>query len=99
MSGSDVARKLTILARVIPSLQSTLPLTQGFKSVPTTTLIPEALSSLTSPESADEFTDRLVEFDGESDTLRADALKEGSVLRYVGVIDVKEGVIKADLQK
>ncbi|KAJ3491587.1 hypothetical protein NLI96_g584 [Meripilus lineatus] len=99
LSGSDVARKLAILTRTIPSLQSTIPLPQGFKSVPTTTLIPEALSSLTSPESADEFTNRLVEFDSESDKLREDALKDGAVLRYVGVIDVKEGIVKADLQR
>ena len=99
LSGSDVARKLTILARYIPSLQTTLPLPRGYKSVSTTTLIPEPLSSLTSPESADEFTNRLAEFDNDSNTLREDALKEGSVLRYVGVIDVKEGIIKADLQK
>lgn len=94
-----MARKLAILTRTIPSLQSTIPLPQGFKSVPTTTLIPEALSSLTSPESADEFTNRLVEFDSESDKLREDALKDGAVLRYVGVIDVKEGIVKADLQR
>ena len=42
---------------------------------------------------------RLPEFDTEFDTLRAEAQKEGKVLRYVGVIDVEKGVIKASLEK
>lgn len=42
---------------------------------------------------------RLPEFDAHFDKLRADAFKEGKVLRYAGVIDVSSGVIKADLEK
>lgn len=42
---------------------------------------------------------RLPEFDAEFDALRSEAQKEGKVLRYVGVIDVEKGVIKASLEK
>jgi homoserine dehydrogenase len=41
---------------------------------------------------------RLVDFDHEYDALRSAAAKEGKVLRYVGVIDVAAGVIKAALE-
>jgi len=100
LTGSDVARKLTILTRYIPSLRTIIPLPKGYESVLTTSLIPSELSSLTtSPSSADEFVHRLAEFDSNFDTMRSDALKEGSVLRYVGVIDVTAGLVKADLEK
>lgn len=42
---------------------------------------------------------RLPEFDGQFDKLRSEAQKEGKVLRYVGVIDVKARLIKASLEK
>ncbi|KAI0718770.1 aspartate kinase homoserine dehydrogenase [Cerioporus squamosus] len=76
LNGADVARKLTILSRFVPSLRSALP--SGYQSVSTKSLIP---------------------FDAHFDKLRADAFKEGKVLRYAGVIDVATGVIKADLEK
>jgi homoserine dehydrogenase len=38
-------------------------------------------------------------YDAEFDKLREEALKEGKVLRYVGVVDVKNRVIKASLEK
>ena len=31
--------------------------------------------------------------------MRAEAAKEGKVLRYAGVVDVQTGVIKADLER
>jgi homoserine dehydrogenase len=49
--------------------------------------------------SGDEFVKRLPEFDAHFDDLKKKALDEGNVLRYVGVIDVKKGEIKAELQK
>lgn len=42
---------------------------------------------------------RLPEFDGDYDKLNKEARAEGSVLRYVGVIDVKNKEIKASLEK
>ena len=42
---------------------------------------------------------RLPEFDGEFDKLREEAQREGKVLRYVGVVDVNTGEIKASLEK
>lgn len=100
LTGSDVARKLAILTRYVPSLRSVIPLPKGYESVPTKSLIPEQLSSLTtSPDSADEFVNRLADFDADFDNMRSTALKEGFVLRYVGVIDVAGGVVKASLEK
>ncbi|TFY80082.1 hypothetical protein EWM64_g3933 [Hericium alpestre] len=50
LNGADVARKLTILSRLIPSLRSALP--DGYKSVTTTSLVPEALKAVAT---GDEF--------------------------------------------
>ncbi|KAH8108790.1 homoserine dehydrogenase-domain-containing protein [Phellopilus nigrolimitatus] len=94
LNGADVARKLTILSRTIPTLRASLP--EGYKSVQTRSLVPTALDNLAT---GDEFMARLPEFDAEFDALRADAQKEGKVLRYVGVVDVENGVIKASLEK
>ncbi|KIP02410.1 hypothetical protein PHLGIDRAFT_112073 [Phlebiopsis gigantea 11061_1 CR5-6] len=94
LNGADVARKLAILARSIPSLQSTLP--EGYLSVSTRSLVPDALASVAS---GSEFVDRLSGFDAEYEKLRDEARAEGSVLRFVGVIDVETGIVKADLEK
>ena len=94
MNGADVARKLAILSRTIPALRSALP--EGYNSVETRSLVPKAIDGLAT---GSEFMSRLPEFDTEFDTLRAEAQKEGKVLRYVGVIDVEKGVIKASLEK
>ncbi|KAI0754299.1 aspartate kinase homoserine dehydrogenase [Daedaleopsis nitida] len=94
LNGADVARKLTILSRFIPSLRSALP--AGYQSVSTKSLVPPELDGI---ESGDEFIKRLPEFDAQFEKLRSDASKEGKVLRYAGVIDVLSGVIKADLEK
>lgn len=42
---------------------------------------------------------RLADYDAEFDQKRSEALQEGSVLRYVGVVDLEQGIVKADLQK
>ncbi|KAI0073778.1 aspartate kinase homoserine dehydrogenase [Panus rudis PR-1116 ss-1] len=97
LTGSDVARKLTILARFIPQLKDKVPLPAGYLSVPTTSLIPSAIASLNL--SADDFVKRLEDLDADFDTKRSEALKEGNVLRYVGVVDVEQGIVKADLVK
>jgi homoserine dehydrogenase len=101
LSGSDVARKLTILSRlvsIVPS--STLPalptLSEGYASLTTETLIPSALAGITS---GDEFVQKLAEHDDYFDDMRSAAEKEGKVLRYVGVIDRVGGVVKCGLEK
>ena len=45
-----------------------------------------------------EFIRRLPKFDAEFDKMRAEARKEGKVLRFVGVIDVDRQVVKAALE-
>ncbi|POY71803.1 putative Homoserine dehydrogenase, partial [Rhodotorula taiwanensis] len=99
LSGSDVARKLTILSRLVSVNPSTLPalpdLPEGYASLSTQTLIPSALSNIASGE---EFVAKLPEHDAEFDQLRSDAAKEGKVLRYVGLIDRETGTVKCGLE-
>ena len=92
LNGADVARKLTILSRFVPSLRAALP--NGYESVSTKSLIPPELEGIAS---GDEFIKRLPEFDAQFDELRADAFKESKVLRYAGVVAVASGLVKADL--
>ncbi|KAI0767961.1 homoserine dehydrogenase-domain-containing protein [Irpex lacteus] len=94
LNGADVARKLAILARSIPSLTTSLP--AGYASVSTRSLVPSALASVSS---GSDFVDRLSEFDKEFDEMRESAREEGMVLRFVGVVDVEGGVVRADLEK
>ncbi|KAJ8456040.1 hypothetical protein ONZ45_g18822 [Pleurotus djamor] len=94
LNGADVARKLTILSRLIPSLRSSLP--EGYQSVQIKSLVPSALESA---PTGDAFISGLPQFDAEFNQLREEASGSNSVLRYVGVIDVEKGVIKANLEK
>ncbi|CED84991.1 homoserine dehydrogenase [Phaffia rhodozyma] len=94
LSGVDVARKLTILSRQIPSLAKKLE--NGYASVPTKSLVPPVLENA---NTAAEYLDRLAEGDDFFDSLREEAEKEGKVLRYVGVIDGQTGEIKCSLEK
>ncbi|GLB42242.1 putative homoserine dehydrogenase [Lyophyllum shimeji] len=99
LNGFDVARKLTILSRTIQTGSHTptaLPALQSFASVQTKSLIPPALEGI---PTGDEFIARLPEFDAQFSQLRAEASAEGKVLRFVGVVDVVEGVVKAGLEK
>lgn len=89
-----MARKLTILSRHIPSLMHMLP--HGYVSVDTASLVPEALENIAT---GDEFLAKLPEFDAHFDQLRAEAAREGMVLRFVGVVDVAQKRIKAGLEK
>lgn len=93
LSGSDVARKLAILSRLVPELKDALP--QGYLSVPTHSLTPPPLADVASGE---EYVKRLPEFDVDYDKLNKEAFDAGSVLRYVGVIDVQKKEIKASLE-
>ncbi|KAJ3516487.1 hypothetical protein NLJ89_g1093 [Agrocybe chaxingu] len=100
LNGFDVARKLTILSRLISSAPSatpsTLPSLQSFASVQTASLIPPALEGIST---GDEFLKRLPEFDEEFAKLRVEASKENKVLRFVGVVDVANGQVRAGLEK
>ena len=76
LSGMDVARKLTILARE-------LGLEIGIGDFPVRSLVPDALKDC----SIDEFLDRLAEFDDEIDVLYREAVADGKKLRYVATLD------------
>jgi len=99
LNGFDVARKLTIVSRIISAFSNEptrLPELDSFLSVQTQSLIPAALEGIAT---GDEFMARLPEFDAEFNKLREDAAKENQVLRFVGVVDVENGVVKAGLEK
>lgn len=90
LNGLDVARKLTILAR-LTGLKVENP-----TSFPVQSLIPKELESC---QSGDEFVTRLPEFDGQMDKLKQEAAAEGKVVRFVGSIDVASGSVKVGLEK
>ena len=72
LSGMDVARKLTIVAREIG-----LPLVLG--DFPVQNLVPESLRGV----SLEEFLERLPEYDDALDAMYRGAREDGRVLRYV----------------
>lgn len=90
LNGLDVARKLTILAR-IAGLKVESP-----TSFPVQSLIPSALESCSS---GDEFMEKLPNHDDEMDKLKSDAAKAGKVLRFVGSIDVPSKKVKVGLEQ
>lgn len=90
LNGLDVARKLTILAR-LAGLKVESP-----TSFPVQSLIPSELESCSS---GDEFLARLPEFDGQMDQLKGDAEKKGKVIRFVGSVDVPNGKVKVGLEE
>lgn len=90
LNGVDVARKLVILARLVGlEIAST-------DSFPVQSLIPAELESA---RSAEEFLERLPEFDGSMDEVKNEAVKEGKVVRFVGSIDVGSKAMKVGLEK
>ncbi|GAM39462.1 hypothetical protein TCE0_034r11032 [Talaromyces pinophilus] len=94
LNGMDVARKLTILAR-IAGLEVESP-----DSFPIESLIPAELASLpATSEGVTEFMTRLHEFDGQMATLKEEAEKAGKVVRYVGSVDVGKKEVKVGLQQ
>lgn len=88
LSGMDVARKVVILARECG-------LDLELENVPIQSLVPEPLRDVAS---ADEFMARLPEFDVEMTARVADAAARGEKLRYVGVVDVKNGTGAVELR-
>ncbi|KAH9834709.1 Homoserine dehydrogenase [Teratosphaeria destructans] len=90
LNGLDVARKLTILARL-----AGLPV-ESPTSFPVQSLIPKDLESVSS---GDEFLGKLPQFDQQMDDLKESATKEGKVVRFVGSIDVPSKQVKVGLEK
>ena len=76
LSGTDVGRKLVILARE-------MGLTLGLEQVQIESLVPESLRE----GSIEDFLARLPEHDAHMAKLFQKANSRGEVLRYVGVID------------
>ena len=76
LSGMDVARKLTILARE-------LGLDIGIGDFPVRSLVPEALQDCT----IEEFLERLPEYDEEMKALYRKAAADNKQLRYVATLD------------
>lgn len=90
LNGLDVARKVTILARI-----------SGFNvesptSFPVESLIPKQLESV---ESSDEFMQKLPEFDGVIQKVKDAALAENKVLRFVGKVDFKNNKVSVEIGK
>lgn len=89
LNGMDVARKLTILARLAGLM------VEGPSGFPVQSLIPQELEAV---GSADEFMSRLSEFDGVMEAYKEQAAKAGKVVRYLGVIDVTKREVKVGLE-
>ncbi|KAI1482114.1 homoserine dehydrogenase-domain-containing protein [Daldinia eschscholtzii] len=89
LNGLDVARKLTILARL-----AGLPV-ESPTSFPVQSLIPKELESVAS---GDEFLQRLPEFDSQMEESKSAAEKQGKVVRFVGSIDVGTKAVKVGLE-
>ncbi|KAK3303466.1 homoserine dehydrogenase-domain-containing protein [Chaetomium strumarium] len=90
LNGLDVARKLTILARL-----AGLPV-ESPTSFPVQSLIPKELETVAS---GDEFLEKLPVFDAQMEETKAEAEKEGKVVRFVGSIDVATKQVKVGLEK
>lgn len=90
LNGLDVARKLTILARI-----AGLPV-ESPTSFPVQSLIPNELETCSS---GDEFMEKLPQYDSQMEKVKEEATKEGKVVRFVGSIDVASKQVKVGLEK
>ena len=90
LNGLDVARKLTILAR-IAGLKIESP-----TAFPVQSLIPKELESC---KSGDEFMEKLPQYDDEMEKVKAAAEKSGKVVRFVGSIDMAKKEVKVGLEE
>ncbi|ODV88912.1 hypothetical protein CANCADRAFT_131167 [Tortispora caseinolytica NRRL Y-17796] len=91
LNGMDVARKLTILGR-LAGLKIDSP-----SAFPIKSLIPAPLEI--EGITADDFMTRLPDYDSDMDALRADAAKDGKVLRYVGKVEIDSSSETTDISK
>lgn len=95
LSGTDVARKVTILARACGLLVS-------LEDVPVQSLVPLPLQAWAPQKGevvADAFINEMKAFDGEAAARLADADANGNVLRFVGVVDVKNQKVSVELRQ
>jgi len=93
LSGTDVARKVTILARE-------LGLKIELDDVPVKSLVPAALQDWQPAAGAnlgDAFVEELKAFDAEMDALITEAEAAGEFLRFVGAVDPKTGTASVKL--
>jgi len=88
LSGTDVARKVVILAR-----ESGLKV--ELADVPVQSLVPEPLRGA----SLDDYLARLPEFDSHMAQLFAEASAAGEVLRYVGIVDPGPAGCRVELRR
>ncbi|EPS58260.1 hypothetical protein M569_16554, partial [Genlisea aurea] len=86
LSGTDVARKVIILARECG-------LKLELSDIPVQSLVPDPLKGCAT---VDEFMNQLPQYDGDMAKQRQDAEAAGEVLRYVGAVDVvnKRGTVE-----
>ncbi|XP_010538311.1 PREDICTED: bifunctional aspartokinase/homoserine dehydrogenase 1, chloroplastic isoform X2 [Tarenaya hassleriana] len=89
LSGTDVARKVIILGR-----ESGLKL--DLDGLPVQSLVPEPLKACVS---AEEFMQKLPDFDEDLSKQRQEAEAAGDVLRYVGVVNAMEKTGKVELKR
>lgn len=89
LNGLDVARKLTILARL-----AGLPV-ESPTSFPVESLIPKELETVAS---GDEFLEKLPQFDSRMEETKLTAEKQGKVVRFVGSIDMASKNVKVGLE-
>lgn len=89
LSGTDVARKVIILARECG-------LHLELSDIPVQSLVPDPLKETAS---VDDFMQQLPSFDADIATKRKTAEDAGEVLRYVGVVDVKNQKGLVELQR
>lgn len=89
LSGTDVARKVVILARECG-------LDLELDDIPVQSLVPEPLRATASVE---EFMTELPKYDDEMTKATAEAAAAGEKLRYVGVVDVKNGTGVVELRR
>ena len=88
LSGTDVARKLLILARE-------LQLTYNLEDVKVKSLVPAHLAETTS---VNTFQENITDLDEEFQLLKTD-LNENEVLRYIGELDVENEILEVKLVK
>eukprot|EP00978_Attheya_sp_CCMP212_P043222 scaffold278298_cov55-Attheya_sp.AAC.1 len=95
LAGTDVARKVTILARQCG-------IDVALEDVPVESLVPEPLRNWSPEEGhilADAFVSEMAKFDHEKTALMEEAEAAGEVLRYVGVVDVTNKKVSVELRK
>ncbi|CCH61539.1 hypothetical protein TBLA_0E04890 [Henningerozyma blattae CBS 6284] len=90
LNGLDVARKVTIVAR-ISGLNVESPTSFRVQS-----LIPKPLESI---ESSEQFLEKLPQYDNELTKLKEEAAAENKVLRFIGKVDVPTQTVSVGIEK